>query len=793
MKQTMKRMLTVGLLAGLALALDARDGCLERLMGKEAEVPSYETVSALFPLPGTKRIYLHQPCDTMIVEARPDLKLTMKRALGGGPVTGLGFVLSGAGQEGNFDYTRTRPQFEEQAFPLLKQTVAQAGFVFEQTAFTTTDDSDRRLVMIRLRVTPESGAAADALALAWLSVAQPQHLFYSHGNEDYIVFEPWGAAWGAGLDLQVENNVQHDGKTVFAVFRTGKNVSLAQAENPRLKKHLIVNLDFRQTKEAVIEVCVPYASGPGTPWPPDKAFRLDEAPKLIALSFDKEYARQAGQWRALGERAAKISVPEALVNQIYRTLTLNNLQFLGSAPGVAFCKPGQGGFNTFSTVYGWESSNFLTVMDRQGFHDETRRVLDFFLTTQQGPKGQGPNGDISTAEGSFRPHIHWMCESGAILRVFAEHALSAGDADGLRRDSPALLKAARWIQHERSRTKEIGADGKKVPYYGLMPKGLATDWPDYVYSFWTDAYTWQGLDRLATAYETAGLPEGKWLREEAADYHRCILDAVTGSIKPHPLDPALRWLPSHVYEDPAQVLPKTLFTGPFALVDAKVFPSEDPIIPVIESCLRKADCLSDYFALHMKTMEDESLKSRQEQSAGGKADLYYVNLGEKSWHRIWLERGERLKALRFFYATLAYSTSRDVHMVHERYCPQLPWLLPWQPNASGNGRVLEMILNTLLFEKGDTLCLLYGVPDAWFAAGKPLGISGLSLTSGKFSFSVKPQPQPGSYVFSYECGNRVPSKFLLALPSGSGREARRIVEIAGQNRKSATHIIPAAR
>ena len=651
--------------------LDARDGGLERLKGKEAEVPSYETVSALFPLPGTKRIYLHQPCDTMIVEARPDLKLMMKRALGGGPVTGLGFVLSGAGQEGNFDYTRTRQQFEEQAFPLLKQTVAQAGFVFEQTAFTTTDDSDRRLVMIRLRVTPESGAAADALALAWLSVAQPQHLFYSHGNEDYIVFEPWGAAWGAGLDLQVENNVQHDGKTVFAVFRTGKNVSLAQAENPRLKKHLVVKLDFRQTKEAVIEVCVPYASGPGTPWPPDKAFRLDEAPKLIALSFDKEYARQAGQWRALGERAAKISVPEAVVNQIYRTLTLNNLQFLGSAPGVAFCKPGQGGFSTFSTVYGWESSNFLTVMDRQGFHDEIRRVLDFFLTTQQGSKGQGPNGDISTAEGSFRPHIHWMCESGAILRVFAEHALSAGDADGLRRDSPALLKAARWIQHERSRTKEIGADGKKVPYYGLMPKGLATDWPDYVYSFWTDAYTWQGLDRLATA------------------------------------------------------------------------------------------------------------------------DLYYVNLGEKSWQRIWLERGERLKALRFFYATLAYSTSRDVHMVHERYCPQLPWLLPWQPNASGNGRVLEMILNTLLFEKGDSLCLLYGVPDAWFAAGKPLGISGLSLTSGNFSFSVKPQPQPGSYVFSYEWGNQVPAKFLLALPSGSGRETHRIVEIAGQNRKSATHIIPA--
>lgn len=531
-----------GLTAGASsqVGADGPSG-MKGLADRAAKTPCYETVSALFPPPGTKRVYLHQPRDFMIVEARPDLKLIMKRALGGAPATGLGFALLNGGADGrpaSFDYPRTRQQFEELALPLLKQTIAQAGFVFEQTAFTTADASNRRLVMIRLRVTPESGPAADTLALAWLSVAQPQPSFYSHGNEDYIVFEPWGAAWDAGLDLQLENNVQHDGQTVFAVFWLGKNVSVTQAENARLKKHLVLNLDFSQKKEAVIEVCVPYASGPGTPWPADQAFRLDEATKLAALSFDKEYARQAGQWRVLGERAAAITVPEALVNQIYRTLTLHTHQFLGSAPDKDYYRPGQGGFNTFSTVYGWESSNFLTVMDRQGFHDEIRRVLDYFLT-------------------------------------------------------------------------------------------------------------------------------------------------------------------------------------------------------------------------------------------------------------IWLERGERLKALRYFYATLAYSTSRDVHMVHERYCPQLPWLLPWQPNASGSGRVLEMILNTLLFEKGDKLCLLYGVPDSWFDAGKPIGVSGLSLTSGRFSFSVRPQPQTGRYAFSYECKNRIPAKFLLALPSGSGREARRIVEIESQNRKSATHMIPA--
>src|SRR5690606_15722272 len=160
----------------------------------------------------------------------------------------------------------------------------------------------------------------------------------------------------------------------------------------------------------------------------------------------------------------------------------------------------------------------------------------------------GPAGDISTAEGCFRPHIHWMCETGAILRVFAEHAICRRDASELRRDSPALLKAARWIRNERARSKVFDGNGNKVLHYGLMPAGRATDWPDAGYFIFTDAFTWQGLDRLARAYEEAGLPDAAWLREEANDYHRCIRDAIERAFKPHPLDPSLRWIPDELYE-----------------------------------------------------------------------------------------------------------------------------------------------------------------------------------------------------------------------------------------------------
>lgn len=143
--------------------------------------------------------------------------------------------------------------------------------------------------------------------------------------------------------------------------------------------------------------------------------------------------------------------------------------------------------------------------------------------------------------------------------------------------------------------------------------------------------------------------------------------------------------------------------------------------------------------------------------------------------------------------TLAYSTSRDVHLASERFCPQLIWLLPWQPNASGNGRVLSMIINTLCLENGDSMRLLHGVPDAWFAANQSLGVKNLRTAFGVLSFTVKPVAgKPQQYELSYECTRDIPNRFLVALPDGKGRQSRRVIEIATRKIKKATCRIDAA-
>ncbi len=754
--------------------------------------PSYAAMSAITPLPGTKRIYLQQPCDHRIITVRPDMKFLTYAAAPkhSGQVVGYGFVIINDSSVVSFDYETMEQSFEKECLPLLTQRVSQQGFSFEQTAFTTMTKDGRKLLLVRLAIQRLSAESERNLTLAWLTVSAPHSRFYSHPNEDYIVFEPWAAAWESPLELETAEHAQREGGILFNAFRYSKNVL------PRTRRiagaHLIFDISFERVEAAAIEFIIPYeglqlaeamgAVSAGRTQP--GIFAASECDQLLSLSFHDEYQRQVRGWGRMLSRATTIKVPEKIVQTIYGVLTCNNLQFMGANTATPHVKPGQGGFNSFSTVYGWESSNYLSVMDAQGFHSEVERVLDYFLTTQYGHKG--PDGDISSAEGSFRPHIHWMCETGAIIGIFADHAVLSGDFNRLRRDAAALLKAAGWISRERARTKETRPGGGRPAHYGLMPPGRATDWPDYCYSLFTDAYTWRGLDKLARSFEIGGLAEAGRLRAEADEYRQCIL----ASLKTLMEEQAQESSPQE--KKPETDVPPVLLSH-MALLDSKIIDAQDDLIGVIEAEFRHLGAMNDLFATRMAEMEDVELMKIQEKTAGGEIDLYYVNSAEKVWHRLWLERGERIKALRYFYMTLAYSTSRDVHIASERFCPQLIWLLPWQPNASGNGRILEMILHSLCLEYQDALHLLAGVPDAWFASGGPIGLSGLCTAFGLFSFTLQPNSaKSGRFTFSYECARDIPQRFLLSLPTGSGiPEQRRIVRVDTGKAKKAVCTIEA--
>ena len=147
-------------------------------------------------------------------------------------------------------------------FPLLTQQIAQAGFVFRQTSFTTQDAAGRRLVMVRLQIRRENSSSPRVVKLGWLSVKAPHARYYSHENEDYIVFEPWSPGWESSLPLRCDGDVQHDGETIFDAIRPSDNISIAADNN--VAGALALTVSFGNRSEAQIEMIVPYEGLPAS-------------------------------------------------------------------------------------------------------------------------------------------------------------------------------------------------------------------------------------------------------------------------------------------------------------------------------------------------------------------------------------------------------------------------------------------------------------------------------------------------------------------------------------------------
>lgn len=428
-----------------------------------------------------------------------------------------------------------------------------------------------------------------------------------------------------------------------------------------------------------------------------------------AKGWDEAFRETRQYYMAHLARGTRLETPDPAVNRFFDGLRLSCLQMLGAKPGSDALYPGQGGMNPFGTVYGMETSCWIPMMDRLGFHEEAERVMAYLLTTQEG--SPGPEGDISDPAGSFRPHIHWMCETGAVLGMLCGHALYAQDRAWFEGIAGRLEAACRFIMRERARTKSMYAPGEAG--HGLLPAGRPHDWPDFGQFLFSDAYTWKGLNLAAKAFAAFAHPFAGALADEAEDYRRCILDSFGKSVHPHPSEPGRLWFSSEVHTPAGREVGSYGGDGPVCLVSAGLLPPDDPVVGQIELDAVRRGFMTPLFATRMPGMEDKALAELQRRHAGGDYDLIYVTFSEVVWHLVFMAGGRRGRALEYLYSSLAYAASFDLGITHERFCPQLPWLLPWQPNASANGRILEMIASCICFEREDALYLLAGVPESW--------------------------------------------------------------------------------
>ncbi|QNK59369.1 hypothetical protein [Paenibacillus sp. PAMC21692] len=694
----------------------------------------WNRISGLFPRTRSKRIYIHGPLADTLVEVRPDFTVLIKDALGrkGDLRRGHGFLFGPEGQPQFFDYRNVEQALFSPKEPILFSYLSQSNFAHSLTSLTLPDSDGHMRVHQFLSITNLHPTLARTGHWYFQNIEASHDQFYVHANEDYVPFNSVAAPWLNGMSLEqriidsTSGSLLHPDGSTLMCYKADSSAHVEYRAQAGEFNHILrfeMTLAPGETKQIQVEIYDTFVQKmPGAKSGESEAFMDEET----AIAKSREI------WKMSLANQTQVQVPEAVIQTIFDTALTNSLQLIAQREdGSAL--PGQGGFNDYTVVYTWEVSNYLRMLTRLGETDIVKKTLEYFLSTQE--NSIGPEGDILSPEGSFRAYIFWMGETGSVLGLLADYYLVTKDREWLRANLSIVLKACEWVCKERNATKVFDDAGEKVAHFGLLPKGRVHDWPDSGYFFLSNVTTWQGLNSMAAALADIEHPDASRYCSEANDFRVCILESIKrGTVVGHD---NVRWMPNEVYTQSDIRTGVYAIDGPISLIDTGLIEPMDEIIPEIEYLMRKQYAMSDRFAVKLPGMEDPSLGVIQEQYAGSPIDLYYVNNSERVWHRTWSLRGEREKALRYFYSTMAFSTTLDTYHVHERFSPQLPWLSPWQPNGSGNGRIMEMILNTLFIVESDKLYFLPSAPAEWLDVGKHVQVNNVGTVFGKLSFFIE--------------------------------------------------------
>ena len=268
-----------------------------------------------------------------------------------------------------------------------------------------------------------------------------------------------------------------------------------------------------------------------------------ELERLRDLDFDQELARARKFWKSRADFGTQVSTPVPELNRFFRAHVSHLMINCGREPGADRLAARVGGFSY--GVFGNESCMMITDLDRRGFHAEAERCLETFLHYQGSVKLPG---DYATQDGIFNGAFGWEQggynqHHGWIMWAMAEHYWYSGDKAWLARSADRLVRAARWITHERARTRDL--TGLRAIERGLLPPGSLEDIGDWRGWMSNNGFSWWGLDAVARALADIQHPAAKELQAEADAYKRDILTAFTQAMERAPLVP-LRdgaWIP----------------------------------------------------------------------------------------------------------------------------------------------------------------------------------------------------------------------------------------------------------
>ena len=456
--------------------------------------------------------------------------------------------------------------------------------------------------------------------------------------------------------------------------------------------------------------------------------------------FDEVCGEADRFWRS--KRKVLADFGNARENDVFDGLQYATLQMLLNPwkdPAVPCLQPCQGGTSERFYVWVWEAMCEMRPMIRLGHFREVSKVLAFILRLQDA--GCPPEGSFTALSGSIgTTGPRWANTTGSALLLASEYLTLSGDEEFAERNIGKLLRAARWIVGEVRATRT--GDG---PGCGLMPECVANDGDRGRFFTVTDSWSCAGLCAFAELLKRRRHPAAAELDAEARRYHDDLVRTV------------------RQLQQPDGDIPRCIGAGGSPAFSFRNMPW----------------ALALFASGALSPLHDESMvrTMRRWERVGcdrtfvEPMDAYvkYIGNGESALARAYLERGEWKRAALARATFMQFALTRDLGVTSERYCETDAGFAPWQPNASNNGRALNMMADRFLLESRDKRILLGGF--APYELGD-VSISGLKTLDGDFSLKCSWGRLSAKWSRPLAKGTRlvVPEHFRFR-PEGAALEA----------------------
>ena len=404
------------------------------------------------------------------------------------------------------------------------------------------------------------------------------------------------------------------------------------------------------------------------------AFNIGE---VAELDYEKKRREVEAGWcaeldRIKAERLPKSVREDAAQMSIIENLTVQLLQCFCRPKGESFALCRQGGLQR--QVWPFESVFVLESLSRIGdFDDYIEEIIELYFGNFA-----RENGEI-VALG-----IPWARTTGTVLYSFASYTMIRGDAEYFERYADAAYRSFTWIRDTRA-----GVSEEPGVAAGLFPPLRSSD-SEVVFQAWgnTDTFNLIGLKKLCEAFRQFGDGRAEEIEREYSDY----LDAMMREWNRLRGEMGDRIIFPHSPRVADEIINKNYVFSPAMayFVYALDLPTDEAL--AIVKTYTETGMIRGGLYNRMPHKARSFGSTRFNLGPDGKCAVWYVACYEYYWFGYFLRHGLRDKCCEIIRDAHRYAMTDECVMV-ERYHQRDPYFVPWSPNASANGRFINMLLD----------------------------------------------------------------------------------------------------